>query len=80
MSNILPTFNEEETNLELHVKICAERYKDLDDRMDRLETKLDKINEKVEGFKSELTGILVKTGGTIVVAILALIGTILTKF
>lgn len=76
----LPYFEKEETDLELHVKMCAERYKDLDDRLVRLDAKTDKIIQKIDQNRSDLTKILITTAGSILVSIIGLAGILLTKF
>jgi uncharacterized protein (DUF697 family) len=78
--NTLTTFEQEATDLELHVSLCAERYKDLDSRLGSLEAKMDQIGAEIRNNKTEIVKILVATAGSIITAILALAVTILIKF
>jgi predicted GTPase len=77
--SIFPLIEGEENDLALHTKICAERYKDLDNRLTSLESKVDKLVDLVASIKSDMTRTMIATGGTIVVSIIGLVGVILTK-
>ena len=71
--NTIPNFEQESTDLKLHVDLCAQRYKELDERLSRLDDKMDQIVAKLELFRGDFFKVLVTTGGTILVAILGLI-------
>lgn len=75
----IPNFEEEETDLGLHVKLCAERYKNLDSRLNSLENKVDEISIKVDSFRQDMVKALIATAGTIVVAVIGAVVTIITK-
>jgi hypothetical protein len=69
----------EKTSLEAHVDLCAMRYGQLDARLTNLEEKMDAVQQGLlEGQKS-LKSTIITSSGTIVVAIIGLIATILTK-
>lgn len=77
MSN--PTDIEKE-NLEAHVELCAQRYDALEKRLSSVEGKLSVLQQTIEASSLNTTKILVGTAGTIIVAILSLVGVIVTKF
>jgi CII-binding regulator of phage lambda lysogenization HflD len=83
MSNIMstmPTVNSEKTNLELHVDLCAARYKELDEKVTVVHAKIDVLAAQINQFNANMTKVVVTTAGTIVVAVISLIGVIFTKF
>lgn len=74
------TTEHEKESLEAHVDLCAMRYQHLESRLESLEKGLNDVRKDViEGQKSLKTTII-STTGVIIVAILGLIGTILTVF
>jgi chromosome segregation ATPase len=73
----LPTFEQESTDLELHISLCAERYKELDSRLGSLEGKMDQLSNKIDGFRTDIIKIFVGTAGTIIVAIISAIAVLL---
>ena len=77
--SIFPLIEGEENDLALHTKICAERYKDLDNRLISLEKKVDKIDAKIDTNKGDIIKALIATTGTVVAAVVAAIAVILTK-
>lgn len=44
----------EKQNLEAHVEICAERYKNLEDKIDNLEGRMDKLEGHMVDIKDAL--------------------------
>ena len=42
----------EKKSLEAHVELCAERYKNLDERLDNLGEKISKVEQVVEDIKN----------------------------
>lgn len=44
----------ERTNLETHVDLCELRYRQLDDRMDRVEQRIDNITEDLKEVKADM--------------------------
>ena len=69
----------EKENLEAHVELCAERYKQLETRLTTVETKIGTLQETIEKSSLNTIKILIGTAGTIIVAVLSLIGVIITK-
>jgi len=79
MSDLAEISEIENENLEAHVAICAQRYKQLDLRLTMLEVKMDAINKDIlQGQKSLKTTIINSAGG-IIIALIGVIGTILMK-
>jgi hypothetical protein len=76
MSN--PTRIEKE-NLEAHVELCAQRYDALESRLSSVESKISILQETIEKSSLNTIKILIGTAGTIIVAVLSLIGVIITK-
>jgi hypothetical protein len=69
----------EKENLEAHVELCAERYKQLETRLDAVEGKIGTLQVTIEKSSLNTIKILIGTAGTIIVAVLSLIGVIITK-
>lgn len=74
------TTNLEKQSLEAHVDLCAMRYQALDLRLTSLETKMDAVQQEIIDGQRSLKTVIINSAGTIVVALLGVIGTILTKF
>lgn len=77
MSTILSIAAERE-DLATHVDLCAQRYQELDARLNVLETKVDKLTHMIEGFSSNLWKTVIGTGGTILVALIGSVATIVS--
>jgi hypothetical protein len=75
----IDTMEQERTNLDLHVDLCAKRYQELDTRLIKLENKLDIVAIKVDSLKGDLMKAIMPAMATMVASILALIGTIIVK-
>jgi len=69
----------EKQNLEAHVELCAQRYDALEQRMNSVESKLSTLQDTVEKSSLNTIKILIGTAGTIIVAMMSLVGLILTK-
>ena len=77
--------NLERTNLEAHVDLCAERYENmekrlnnLDDKFEKLESRLDGIDTKIDAIKDTLAQgqvmmvkAMIGVGGTVIVAVIS---------
>ena len=72
----IPTINAEKEDLETHVDLCAQRYKELDTRLGNVEQKLDAITERVDTIKVEFKKSLIGAVVAIVVALIGAVGTI----
>jgi uncharacterized protein YlxW (UPF0749 family) len=69
----------EKENLEAHVELCAQRYDALETRLDSVEKKITTLQDTIEKSSLNTIKILIGTAGTIIVAVLSLIGVIITK-
>jgi hypothetical protein len=69
----------EKQNLEAHVELCAQRYDALETRLSSVEKKLGTLQDTVEKSSLNTIKILIGTAGTIIVAVLSLVGVIITK-
>jgi hypothetical protein len=74
--SIFPLIEAEEDDLALHTRICSERYKQLDTRLEKVETKLDEVSNRVETIKKEFKTSLVQAVSTIIIALIGATGTI----
>ena len=73
-----PTAIEKE-NLEAHVELCAQRYDALETRLESVEKKISTLQDTIEKSSLNTIKILIGTAGTIIVAVLSLVGVIITK-
>jgi hypothetical protein len=69
----------EKQNLEAHVELCAQRYDALETRLGSVEKKITTLQDTIEKSSLNTIKILIGTAGTIIVAVLSLVGVILTK-
>lgn len=66
-----PLFLDQERNdLNLHIDLCAKRYKQLSERLDNIETKVEDISKKIDSNKTEINKALIATCGTIIVSVI----------
>jgi tetrahydromethanopterin S-methyltransferase subunit G len=69
----------EKENLEAHVELCAERYKQLETRLGSIEGKVEKLAGMVETSHNSMTKVLIGTAGTVVAGIISTLIVILMK-
>lgn len=74
------TTDHEKESLEAHVDLCAMRYQQLDERLQKVEDSLIEIRKDVIDGQKSLRNTIITTTGAIIVAILGLCGTIFTVF
>ena len=77
MSNS-PTSIEKE-NLEAHVELCAERYKQLDTRLSLIEDKVSDLQTTIEKSHMNTIRVLIGTAGTIIAGVLSVLVIVMTK-
>lgn len=70
----------EKTNLEAHVELCAQRYDALESRLSSIEKKVGTLQDTIEKSHLNTIKILIGTAGTIIVAIISMLGVVITKF
>lgn len=73
MSSISNTTDLEKQSLEAHVDLCAIRYQNLDNRMDKIEKKVEAIHEDITEGQKSMTKVLIGSAGTIVAGLLSTI-------
>ena len=76
----ITTTNLERTNLEAHVDLCAERYRQLDLRLSSMEVKVDAISKAIVDSNHSMKTVIITSTATVAATILGLITTILMKF
>ena len=79
MSHSFDTFDQESTDLDLHVQLCAKRYAELDSRLCQITEKVDAIDQKLDNNRSDIVKALVGTAGTIVVAVVGAVALFLSR-
>jgi tetrahydromethanopterin S-methyltransferase subunit G len=67
----------ERENLEAHVDLCAERYKQLEMRLGSIETKVEILADKIQQSQTSITKVMIGTAGTIVAGVISTIVVIL---
>lgn len=77
---------DESTDLRLHAHLCSERYKGIQEQYERLEQRVESVEGKIDELKKEyndgnksLKTTLITTGGSILVAVIGVIGILLMK-
>lgn len=78
MSSTAPTEIEKE-NLEAHVELCAERYRQLESRLGTIESKVSSLQTIIEKSHLSTIKILIGTAGTVVAGVLSVLVVLLTK-
>lgn len=69
----------EKESLEAHVELCSIRYGQLESRLTAIENKVSTLQSTIEQSSLNTIKVLIGTAGTIIVAVLSLIGVIVTK-
>lgn len=75
----MATTDIEKENLEAHVELCAERYRQLETRLGTIEEKVSSLQKTIERSHLNTIKILIGTAGTVIVGVLSLLGVIITK-
>jgi hypothetical protein len=70
----------EKTNLEAHVELCAQRYDALETRLSSIEKKVGTLQDTIEKSHLNTIKVLIGTAGTIIVAVISMLGIVITKF
>ena len=69
----------EKTNLEAHVDLCSERYRNLHDRLSAIEVRLGKMHEDHANHHKSHTKTIIATAGTVLAGLLSVVVVILMK-
>lgn len=64
----------EKENLEAHVELCAERYKNLDDKLQSLDTRMDKIEQLITEIKTAIAAAPNESNKTIIAVGATMVG------
>jgi hypothetical protein len=72
----IDTLEQERTDLDLHVDLCAQRYAELDRRLISVEQKIDAVVKRVDDIGAEFKKSLLNAVATIIVGLLGSVGTI----
>ena len=67
----------EKENLEAHVDLCEQRYKNLETRMVNIESKVEHIHRDITAGQKSMTKVIIGAAGTIVAGLLSTIVVIL---
>lgn len=70
----------EKENLEAHVELCAERYKQLDKRLSTIEHKVENLAVKIEDSQQSMSKVIIGATATIIAGLISTVVTILMKF
>jgi DNA anti-recombination protein RmuC len=73
----MATTDIEKENLEAHVELCAERYKQLERRLGSIEGTVEKLATTIEQSQNSITKVMIGTAGTIVAGVISTVVIIL---
>ena len=78
--NYMSTTELEKQNLEAHVDLCEQRYKNLETRLSKIEEKVESIHEDIHSGNKSMVKVIIGATGTIVAGLLSTIVVLLLKF
>ena len=58
----------EKENLEAHVDLCEQRYKNLETRLEKIEEKVENIHEDIQSGNKSMVKVIIGATGTIAVS------------
>lgn len=76
----IKTTNLERENLEAHVDLCAERYQQLERRLENIEESVGDLHDDIKRSNNSIGKVVVTSAGTVLAGVLGLITTLLLKF
>lgn len=77
--NYIDTVNRERTDLDLHIDLCAQRYAELDRRLNIVETKVDSLSRKIDDSRADIIKVMIATLGTSIASVAGMFILVLTK-
>ena len=75
----MSTTSLEKENLEAHVDLCEQRYKNRETRMVNIESKVEHIHRDITAGQKSMTKVIIGAAGTIVAGLLSTIVVILMQ-
>jgi tetrahydromethanopterin S-methyltransferase subunit G len=69
----------ERSNLEAHVDLCAQRYENIEKRLDAIEEKVGGLEGIIKDSHSSMVKVIIGTAGTVVAGVLSVLVVILSK-
>ena len=75
----MPTTELEKTNLEAHVDLCSERYRNLLDRLSAIEHRLGKISDDMKSGQRLGNKTVIAAAGTVIAGLLSTMVVLLIK-
>lgn len=76
---MLNTTEHEKESLEAHVDLCALRYSQLDNRLNKVEEKIEELHADIKSGNSATMKALIGAVATIVVALIGAVATIISS-
>lgn len=70
----------EKKNLEAHVDLCEQRYKNLETRLESVEVKLEHVHQDIMHGNKSMAKVIIGATGTIVAGLLSTIVVIIINF
>jgi phage shock protein A len=70
----------EKKNLEAHVDLCEQRYKNLETRLESVEVKLEHVHQDITNGNKSMAKVIIGATGTIVAGLLSTIVVIIMNF
>ena len=70
----------EKQNLEAHVDLCEQRYKNLESRLSNIEEKVESIHVDIQSGNKSMVKVFIGATGTIIAVLLSTIVVLLLKF
>lgn len=70
----------EKKNLEAHVDLCEQRYKNLETRLQSVEVKLEHVHRDITNGNKSMAKVIIGATGTIVAGLLSTIVVIIMNF
>jgi type VI protein secretion system component VasF len=87
MNEIIDTLQEEETNLVLHTKLCAQRYEQITDRLNRMDQRFDRVEAALIEIKNAVSAeskdnykMYLMWAGVIITTLIGATGYLLTHY
>jgi hypothetical protein len=68
----------EKKSLEAHVELCAERYSNLENKLEHLDSRMDKLEGHIVEIKDKITGVGTDGNKTIITIGISVFGIVLT--